>query len=338
MVQFKNKILAGAFFPFFFFLNFPSPLLLLAFPASFYSMSNPIADTADYFARWKQYGVPYAQDPQDDESHPTQDSNREDISTDPRSQWQRVLNRISFLNPPTQPEVTEDISDDDDSVIVDRDTFELMRSRQHRPTSRHHSVQVPTPAVTTSRHHSLNVSSSANGAIRGRDDTTEEQQEHIVEEEEEEKLPSAYDLENDQIYPLSDHQEDEESNYFTHPFNNAASDRPFVAAVADSPLPTITPRKHQLQQGEEEEEDEPSSSSFRGKDKWDRTIDKLKLIANLQSSNNNNNAAAPPTLPNMITGPSHTLATYYPPAFDPIFAAFAKDEYDRNLVMHFSII
>jgi hypothetical protein len=289
-------------------------------------MSNPIADTADYFARWKQISQ-HLQDQGDDEPHPpaeiieTTTGSRNINSTaeeSTRSQWLRVLNRISFLNPIETPQTTneeENDLSDDDSVIIDRDTFELMRSAarqqsQQKPlTSRHQSLMSSSAAqAAASRHHSLNVSTSHGGAIRGRDDNEGEEQ--ILEQEEEEKLPSADDLENDHIYPLSDHQvEDEESNYFTHPFK---------ADTRHEATPTLSNRIIS-----EEERQEES----RGKDKWDRTLDKLKLIANLQSSN-----TTQPILPNIITGPSHTLATYYPPAFDPIFAAFAKDEYGRKLV------
>lgn len=287
-------------------------------------MSNPIADTADYFARWKQISQ-HLQDQHDDELHQanldTTNSrnmiplNDQSNISDTRSQWLRVLNRISFLNPieTSQVEGEHDLSDDD-SVMIDRDTFELMRSAakqqypQQKPmmASRHQSVMSQSAA---SRHHSLNVSTSPGGAIRGRDEYDQQEEQILEEEEEEEKLPSADDLENDQIYPLSQ-VEDEESNYFTHPFK---TDTRFEQPTTPTTLHRIIT----------EEQD-----SSRGKDKWDRTIDKLKLIANLQSSN----TVQTTSVPTVITGPSHTLATYYPPAFDPIFAAFAKDEYGRKLV------
>ncbi|KAI9272214.1 hypothetical protein EDC94DRAFT_655615 [Helicostylum pulchrum] len=295
-------------------------------------MSNPIADTADYFARWKHYSTT-SQDLQDDELPPvttdqystirdtinttttnansnTTATNNDSNISDNRSQWLRVLNRISFLNPLDSTTTETDFSDDDS--IVDRDTFELMRSaaRQQKPVaaSRHQSVI----AAAASRHHSINVSTSAGGAIRGRDDDDDDQ---VITQEDEEKLPSADDLENDHIYPLSDNNDHEESNYFTRPF---FPDRGFTR------LPmTTTPTTARSQRYQQEEEDE-----IRVKDKWDRTLDKLKLIANLQTSNN----ITPAVLTQVHTGPSHTLATYYPPAFDPIFACFAKDEYGRNLV------
>lgn len=298
-------------------------------------MSNPIADNADYFARWKQYSKT-SQDQQDDEGQvgdqvlPTQalpttitgtreavvPTNNDSNISEHRSQWLRVLNRISFLNPldtttPTTNAVAENTDFSDDDSIIDRDTFELMRSAaRHQkpiPASRHQSIIA---ANASSRHHSINVSTSAGGAIRGRDDDEED---HVVQDDEE-KLPSVDDLENDHIDPLNEDRV-EESNYFTRPF--------FPDRTIRTMLPTTptTIRSHRNQQEEEEED-------VRVKDKWDRTLDKLKLIANLQSS-----STIPPHTMQLYTGPSHTLATYYPPAFDPIFACFAKDEYGRNLVI-----
>lgn len=330
-------------------------------------MSNPIADTADYFARWKQYSQ-QQQDSSQDELLPhhldstqqqssssrsisNMENNQSHISTTiaepPRSQWLRVLNRISFLNPLDTSnsgtdsgtnyyqDNTENEGEDDDSINNDRDTFELMRAAavHQKPSLRHHSL----PA---SRHHSLAL--GAGGAIRGRAATTEESyqeetlQQEIAKEaqEEEEKLPSAYDLENDQINPLAENH-DESSHYFTHPFfpdshSNNQGEQPIYY---DTPAASSSRRSTvHTGAGQQEEEDRSSSSGGGGggvKDKWDRTLDKLKLIANLQQTQQQQQQQqASYTIP----GPSHTLATWYPPAFDPIFAAFAKDEYGRNVV------
>ncbi|KAI9473922.1 MAG: hypothetical protein EXX96DRAFT_488418 [Benjaminiella poitrasii] len=233
-------------------------------------MSNPIADTADYFARWKHHNSNLA----------LQTNNMSDV----RTQWFKVLNRLSSFNPLDSE--TEYPSDDDNSSIIDRDTFELLRSG----------------GGSSADIRKYTVSTTSN------DDT--------------EKLPSAYELENGHITnPLS---EDtvlrEESQYFTHPFFfSHLSEPPQRPSPAITPLLSRTGRYHET----------PGNSNHEGttdrpvKDKWDRTLDKIKFIANLQPTSNQ-------TSP-LIPGPSHTLATYYPPAFDPIFAAFAKDEYGRNL-------
>ncbi|KAG1107997.1 hypothetical protein G6F42_016157 [Rhizopus arrhizus] len=205
---------------------------------------------------------------------------------------------------------------------MDRDTFELMRSAARE--NRHRS-----------RHHSLNVSTSATGAVRGRDDepTAIEEQDH----DQEEKLPSAYELENDQVYPLSEENNmDEESNYFTHPFS---AEEPLYGddhSSVQQPPPVLksaaTTRTGRRLDSDNSSVPTTAAGEYDDnriiKDKWDRTLDKLKLIANLQSPLP---PSPSPPQTHVMLGPSHTLATYYPPAFDPIFAAFAKDEYGRNL-------
>lgn len=318
-------------------------------------MSNPIADTAEYFAHWRHTAIDV--DDPDNHHRPgstaanmtprsvagihghhsvgTGESVRPDSTmSEARSQWQRVLNRISFLNPLDASTSTsaaaaaadEQPLSDDESINMDRDTFELMRSAARENRQR-------------SRHHSLNVSTSATGAVRGRDDepTAIEELDH----DQEEKLPSAYELENDQVYPLSDENNmDEESNYFTHPFQTDTSLDSSNDQTIQQPPPVLksAPTTRTGRRLDSENSSTPTSTTQAGegyddnriiKDKWDRTLDKLKLIANLQSP------LPPPPSPaqtHVMLGPSHTLATYYPPAFDPIFAAFAKDEYGRNLV------
>ncbi|KAI8970516.1 hypothetical protein BDB01DRAFT_731756 [Pilobolus umbonatus] len=256
-------------------------------------MSNPIADTVDYFARLKQNNSRISKDrPDEDTRHQSIDQrtytstteiNNDSNVSDARSQWMRVLNRISFMNPmeSTYTEENHDISDDDS--YVDRDTFELMRS--------------------TIKENKNRVSHDNDASAI------------IIDDNNEEKLPSVYELENDDIYPLRDENIDKSSNYFVHPF----PEQPVTTATAP---PTIISSTTSTSQHPEEIEE------GRVKDKWDRTFNKLKLIANIQPS-------APVTVtakPSILhAGPSHTLATYYPPAFDPLFASLARDEYDRKL-------
>ncbi|RCH87877.1 Phospholipase D1, partial [Rhizopus azygosporus] len=218
-------------------------------------MSNPIADTADYFNRYnkqQQYQQQFEELPRHIPERP----------------WTRVLDRISFLIPPAY------FHGDDDSVYNDRDTFELMKSK------------ASSEDTTLDEAYS---SSTAKSII------------DIKPGEEEERLPSAADL-SKAMTP-----EKETSDYFTHPFPE---------------------QQHQHQQENRRDISDyyrtvAPPEEGRIKDKWDRTIDKLKFIANLTSHQ--------PVVVQPILGPSHTLATYYPPAFDPVFTAFARDEYGRKL-------
>lgn len=240
-------------------------------------MSNPIADTADYFARWQRQGSHYDSQLEDDQQQEEQEIVDTSL-TDIRAQWHRVLNRLSFLNPNT---ATPTIYSDEDESIIDRDTFELIRNNN--------------------RHYSSIQGANTETAKTG--------------ENEEEKLPSAYEL--DEAIVEEERQEEEasssKSNYFTHPFNTTEEE-------LQTPEPASLRSRNQ---GVQYQQDNIL------KDKWDKTLDKLKLIANLQSSSS--------STVNDMPGPSHTLATYYPPAFDPLFSAFTRDEYGRKLVSQLSL-
>ncbi|KAG1452993.1 hypothetical protein G6F56_007677 [Rhizopus delemar] len=218
-------------------------------------MSNPIADTADYFVQQKQHP------PLPPESHYRPAHDRP---------WTRVLNRISFLIPPSQSRT------DDDSIYHDRDTFELVTSSKSGET-------------LDEAYSSLTANEMKPKRIR----------------EEEEMLPSADDLSRRRMTSYEQKGEDETSGYFTHPFPER---RPMEERNPENYKPVTVPEEGRV------------------KDKWDKTMEKLRLIAHF-------NSQLPVLQP--ILGPSHTLATYYPPAFDPLFTAFTRDEYGRKLVRIF---
>ncbi|KAI7907558.1 uncharacterized protein BX663DRAFT_547271 [Cokeromyces recurvatus] len=279
-------------------------------------MSNPIADTAEYFAQWGHHSQSNTH--QDDVNIVRDHLNRHtyygDSSKPSSSQWFKVLNRLSSLNPLEQRQRTKtySVDDDDHSSVINRDTFELLRSVE---TARYQQQQQQ-QATVVGHHGRYDL-----------DNYHEEENHHrVIIEDETEKLPSAYELENDHINPLSeDSGLQEESHYFTHPFFS-----PYDTKLPQHPLPI---QSSSTQRGRHQDvlirEDTTTSANYLViKDKWDRTLDKIKFIANLQSSSNHHHLS----FSYLNSGPSHTLATYYPPAFDPIFAAFAKDEYGRNLV------
>ncbi|OBZ88286.1 Phospholipase D2 [Choanephora cucurbitarum] len=235
-------------------------------------MSNQIAATAEYFARYKQ--EPH---PEDTHYHSNTSSPRNTFHSandtsnplDRRSQWQRVLNRISFLSP-----LDKQLEDQNE-----RDTFELMRTDL----------------------------SSSTTVIKSHSNLVKEQ---------EEKLPSASDLANDQIDPLDP--QTEESEYFKHPFQTPAR-KDSIPVVQVPSAVKMNSHTHRHVSSSTEADD-----SHILKDRWDRTLDRLKHMTYRSNT-------PPPPRPILIEGPSHTLATYYPPAFDPLFAAFAKDENGKRL-------
>lgn len=240
-------------------------------------MSNPIADTADYFKRWKTISH-RAQTDDSDLHYQPQHSDSFD-SIDPRvasktkkGQWKGVIDRL--LNTTMDSNVTteepEDMVSDDDS----------------------------------------------NAFIRARDikQSTEEELQH----QEDYNLPSAYDLENDNINPLDEEHSNlpEQRTYFKHPFaeqQEVADDSGVGLGAAPTAPPTL---------GVPETVPVSSGETTTARNNWGKTVDLLKLMSNLQQTS--------PDL--QREGPTHTLATYYPPAFDPIFTAFARDLNGRKLV------
>jgi hypothetical protein len=296
-------------------------------------MSNPIADTAEYFARWKansqadeattwQSDQPSANTPQ------SVDLNNDEA----RHQWLKVFNRISFLNPLELYSSSAGVASDDESTL-DRDTFELMRSGAKDNYFPNVSNNNNSGSKSRFGHHSLNML-SLNKGNTGSNPVSATSSIHNHNNREEEKLPSAYDLKP--IYP----QIERERTYFKHPFpeQQQQQQQQYMPESQSFMMDTMTPSasstntQHHSEMMMEEENGNTGSGSNRVKYKWDRTLDRLKWIAHLQSQQQPQQPKA-----EIINGPSHTLATYYPPAFDPIFAAFAKDEYGRKLVIKFKI-
>ncbi|KAI8371715.1 uncharacterized protein BYT42DRAFT_581253 [Radiomyces spectabilis] len=280
-------------------------------------MSNPIVDTAEYFAQKKAQlrhsaihprssacGHPRAHlDPdfgsgadhhhaisssasaaQDARSLPTVTPRRDDSLFDPRAQWNRVVSRLSFLapEPPTREDslYSDDFSDEE-ADTVDHDTFELMRSaaRENRLRARFYNTH----------------------AAYDYDD-------------DDERLPSAADMNQD---PDSSNESADE-NYFAHPFparRPSASPRTALETIRYADAPPSSSQPH-------EASSEPNIDK-QARRQWTKTLDKIRLISNIQSF-----PQSPRDIPPANT---NALAPYYPPAFEPIFIALSSDEYGRKL-------
>ncbi|KAF7724121.1 Phospholipase D1 [Apophysomyces ossiformis] len=243
-------------------------------------MSNPIADTADFFAQRSSQGRrpdgarlglsvsgSTREDPdrllspespttrQRHHSYPQQDEHH----FDPRIQWQRVLNKLSFLGPEgSQPSLRRLHGDDSD---------EDLHSDEHEM----HDLHDPWPRSSSI----VNVS------------------------EQDDALPAPEELQAEPPEPSETKQ-----NYFIRPFTQTM------------PSPEHADRS-------ETSSNEPSPSpqaSGRARHRWGKTLDKIRLIANLHV----------PHTQEVTTG-AQSLAPYYAPVFDPLFLAFSKDEYGRRM-------
>lgn len=227
-------------------------------------MSNPIAENAHYFARRKRLTEDYRD--ADLQAPP---------SFDPRTQWRRVVNRLSMAT---------DDQDNDRSSFSDeersRDTFQLLRG--YRPE-------------------------------RFEQETQQQQV-----QDDDDALPSAHDLEHGQD------ETGDNDNFFAHPFPQEdqrqhgpkrtmriSLPQPDSPPLAAAPIPPQPPT--------EEEE-----TSDRTKNRWSKTIDRIKLVANLQTFHERAGGSIP--------SEDTSLAPYYPPLFEPSFISLSVDEYGRKLV------
>ncbi|KAF7725701.1 Phospholipase D1 [Apophysomyces ossiformis] len=304
-------------------------------------MSTPIADTAGYFANRRAHYVHSASTPehssdgrpQDENSQvhrtpqsrhphvshvapsrssnlepPTRHSSQQDSSSllDPRAQWNRVLGRLSFFGGDSNHDISsqaqsvrhghDEFLDEEEDEAVDRDTFELIRNK----------------AENRLRHHSVRSSNY-----------------QPVREQEDDVLPSTYELkhEHDDVSAAPD-------NYFVHPFMSSSErmeaeedgtvdSDPFRGrmtkiSVQAAPVLASAPLAAPQAPGAT-----PSEEEDRAKHQWGKTLDKIRLIANIQTGQTN------PRLGDVI--PNTALAPYYPPAFEAPFIALSTDEHGRKL-------
>lgn len=255
-------------------------------------MSNPIADTAEYFAEKEtarqkpslrifpsQQATSTPQDilsPESPESRRPLHSQISDF--DPKVQWQRVMKRL-----PSRRHSSRRSSQDDMNGSTDSDSG----SNEFEMSSRiHHSYIPPKP--------------------------------------EDDVLPSTEDI-------TSIENKNEEDNYFTHPFNN--QERP-AAAVVVQPIavPTSPPAAPSAsgvttETGTTETNKSTAGSDEKAKKHWGKTLDKVRLIANLQTIPHRPHQTSEVSALDANATP---LAPYYPPLFDPVFIALSTDQHGHR--------
>ncbi|KAI8097388.1 uncharacterized protein BX664DRAFT_292887 [Halteromyces radiatus] len=117
-------------------------------------------------------------------------------------------------------------------------------------------------------------------------------------------LPSCIDFKHD---VTTDGQDQDNTNYFMHPFQTSIDD-------TSLPPPKATP--------------EITDNNIT-KSHWERTMDKLRLISSIQQQGEPTTQLD--TTATTIVTSSSALVPYYPPAFDPIFIAFSRDEHGNKL-------
>lgn len=336
-------------------------------------MSHPIGDAAGYFAKKKEEStksanalglvVPQQQSPvsaSDDQLSPAspeertarqQNSNNDHF--DPRAQWQRMINKLSF-------------NGTDDSG-AHRPRFQPSSSSfQHKPKLDHDSMS-DNDSNSDNEHRPIELSSMMEPRFG--------KQKRQQQEENDATLPTPQELKNaaaansnnsSSSTPSADTTDDDDTalpstkrshaNYFTRPFSSntslPSSPHPLTstppplattdpdqhhAASPSTPLPnqhdggtTVTdsePLDNEQQQQQQQQRNKIRNESEDGKARlhWGKTLDKIRLIANLQKLH--------VAQPSADMDASTSLVPYCSALFDPPFVALSKDTQGRRPVI-----
>ncbi|KAL9553707.1 hypothetical protein PS6_003791 [Mucor atramentarius] len=309
-------------------------------------MSNPIADTAEYFAdkeriknskpnlrifpSQEQQASPTTgnlQDllsPESPESRrppPLQHNNLSDF--DPKAQWQKVLKRLPNRHVGKNDQDESSSSSSDDAAATEYgsqdDIYEMNRfGRPYRQKKKKNKYQ--------------------NQQYNDQDDI----------------LPDANDIsevgENHVEPPAEDETQGKDDNYFVNPFESSSSGNVSNKSTPATPItPTLEDVMQQKKLKKKQKQGSSSSSSSssssdahdsanednspinqsvttppvspdggRAKKHWGKTLDKVRLIANLHTL---------PQQTKVAVNSTSSLAPYYPPLFDPVFIALSKDQH-----------
>ncbi|CDH50884.1 phospholipase d1 [Lichtheimia corymbifera JMRC:FSU:9682] len=311
-------------------------------------MSNPIGDSADYFIQRnqllqqqqqqggsspdvlqgrRQEGVdaPLSDDPRKKASTNARLANptrRIQSSTNPafdaRHQWQRVMEKLAMGQGGGSGEHST-------STTPTHSDIQRHSHPNRRYLSHHYSLSQHPQRHSSYRYHDDSESDENNSYEMQptRDAYTEP-------DEDDDALPSPTDLERERQASLPP---EGEPSYFAHPFQLPPS--------IDTEQETVQPSRHDEQEQEEgahEEEEEQAGPSHQeptrpeqahvpghhARMQWSKTLDKIRLISNIQHLPSKPSPPAPHE-------PSNSLAPYFQPAFEAPFIALSRDEHGRKL-------
>lgn len=325
-------------------------------------MSNPIADTAEYFSEKRNNPKPNlrifpSQDPQSSPhdllSPESPESRRRphipshNLSDfDPKLQWKKVLKRL-----PNRHDILEEWDAKEESSDEGQPAEEDSYRMRHR-----HRQQ------------------SQNPYYNDKDDMlpdADDLHQHEGTDQSDIMLPP-------EPLPLPHPEQSKPDNYFVNPFQSSGTDTtsddvsktteemPGTPALEHEPAPSkkYKNKKKQAKAGTDHEHmvssstSESSSSSSdndsertpsalhgpkstitmattitdgtgRAKKHWGKTLDKVRLIANLHTL---------PRQPKTSVSSSSSLVPYYPPLFDPVFIALSKDQHGRPWVCYAQLL
>ncbi|CAO3592700.1 unnamed protein product [Absidia cylindrospora] len=320
-------------------------------------MSNPISDTALFFHRKgnnHSNSAPYRHSEGGQTKRPDATDSQHDgrgnsldqgNTTHYQKPWNCVLARLSHLGTNESPTVaansTSGSNDNNDTTIANGrhstgggnngDTAESMRENRWFPISF--------------------------GGGSGRCSNENHDSDYHNNEDEDDVLPATCDFKHD---TTPDDQHLDDTNYFMHPFQSTVEEEendtttPLPSTVQDTPTITFSapisfsaPVPLSAPVPEEDEIGESSSTSKTttqydqddgkkssdtldsiAKSQWGKTLDKIKLISSMQQQDQPTTQLD--TSATTIIATTNTLVPYYPPAFDPLFIAFTRDEHGNK--------
>ncbi|KAI9485673.1 MAG: hypothetical protein EXX96DRAFT_494975 [Benjaminiella poitrasii] len=324
-------------------------------------MSNPIADTAVYFAereeRFKQLHISpnsqrnYNNDDNDYLASPESPENRRPqpqtihhtlSDFDPKLQWQKVMKRL--------PNLARENSRHSHRTIHTTNTTDSSSSSSSDSRSSDNGGSEGDSDErennTNGNHHETRRFGHLSHRIeqRRRKQQEEEARRHNRYDEQDDVLPEAEELpdnisverlqlQQEQRQQLEEEQEHHQ-NYFENPFKTSIEDDDKDiqnTTTAESPTkPTVEVDTEEKDNTKRTESGGGSGSggetevTGKAKKHWGKTLDKVRLIANLHTLPHQHK------VDNVIS--TSSLAPYYPPLFDPVFIALSKDQHGRPWV------
>ncbi|KAI8372984.1 uncharacterized protein BYT42DRAFT_54298 [Radiomyces spectabilis] len=295
-------------------------------------MSNPVAESAQYFAQKEK---------QANGATPWSDKTSENVDNDdkPTPVEASHTRRCASLHkqPSRQSNRRRSMSFHSSSSSRNSDNFEP-REKWHKVFDKLAAIgTIPDGGQRASfqRHRmdSHHKRDSQSDDSNDHDETYElshtfrhrhgHRQGHPQVDPEDDVLPAPDEIEDRSL--LRSEQDDrsaEEHNYFAHPYKEKDRVGAKPATTKEAAAPSVPT----------EQEGTPTSptsaisptSDQQARTQWDKTLDKVRLIAGIQT-------AQRPMKP-VVTDDTTSLAPYFHPVFDPPFLALSKDEHGRKLL------
>lgn len=250
-------------------------------------MADPIADTAEYFA----------------EKESRQKPGLRIFPSQQQQQQQQHLTPQDLLSPES-PEsrrpshLHHQTRSDFDPKLQWQKVFKRLPSRRHSGRRDSQDGINETDSETHDDEYELTNASQ-----------------YIPPKPEDDVLPSTEDIKNVE--------NPEQDNYFANPFHESLQ----PPTIEEEPVVSAGSGVTMATNNTDEANTTTITSDDRAKKHWGKTLDKVKLIANLHALPQHQHRPSEASSTDLRAIP---LAPYYPPLFDPVFIALSKDQHGHG--------